>query len=83
MQELGPSIEDFENALKQCSANLYIMYKNNGGDETSRTVIALLSNIAILSPYLEEVLGAIRDSAFDRLAAPIEKAIELAKLKGN
>lgn len=83
MQELGPTIEDFELALKQCTANLAIMYKNNGGNETEKTVIALLSNIATLSPYVEEILLALKDSSYDRLAGPIEKAIEIAKLKGN
>ena len=77
MENSGPSLKDYEDALRQSVDNLLLMYTHNGGNEYHHIVVQLLANISRLSPYLEEVLGAIRDEAYNRVAAPIEEAIHL------
>lgn len=79
----GPQLIDFENALRQCADNLFIIYQNNGGDESARTVIQLLKNIDRLTPWLSEILEALPDEVYNRLAAPVEQAIALNQAERN
>jgi hypothetical protein len=56
------TITEFEQAVDNAVAHLYIMYKNNGGDEAQRTVKVLLKNIHKISPYLDKVVETVSSS---------------------
>lgn len=79
VEKSGPQLQDFEDGLRVATDQLLLMCRHNGDPDmaTSRVVIQLLANASRLSPYIEEVLEAIKDSAYDKLASPLEFAIEL------
>lgn len=58
----GLSVKDYEDSLRSCVAQLLIVYKHNGGDESERVVARLLECIHSLSTYLEELSAAVLDT---------------------
>lgn len=81
MQRQDLSLKDFENAVDNTVDNLYIMYKENGGNQTYQTVKVLLRNIHRISPWLEDMMQAILDKDPEnvkllRVAQPIVDAMK-------
>ncbi len=51
------TLKDFEDAVNAAIAQLYIMYKHNGGNEAHRLTVLLLKNANSFSPYIEELVA--------------------------
>jgi hypothetical protein len=75
------SLEDYEQALRDSAANLYMMYKHNGENPTERLVIQLLAVIDDYTTYVENVLVHCPDDK--AVLEPMRKALELNKKRNE
>lgn len=78
------TLEDYEDAVSSRVRALHEAYKVNGGNQVHRTTIQLLKEIHQITPYIEDLIGAIHDIyplldnekriAFDKLIQVLESA---------
>jgi len=83
-------LEDYEQALRAVSSQLYIMYDNNGGDAARRTTLQHLKCIDLITIYLQELASEVVEASellppdkAQSLLDKIQPVIDVLKEKGE
>lgn len=63
MKNNGLTLKDYENAVATAVDQLHIMYANNGGAATEKTVHVLFKNMNRISKYPGDLLEAILNTS--------------------
>lgn len=83
-------LEDYEQALRAVSSQLYIMYEHNGGDAAQKTTLQHLKCIDSITIYLQELASEVVEASellppekAKSLLEKIQPVIDVLKDKGE